>query len=86
MMSILINWGFERINFVKMYLLNKKTAKADREIGGFCWKPLSQGRELKYKPVMNVEYKPVRLGEGYDIVNDSDMFRLYVDGKQVEDI
>lgn len=39
-----------------------------------------------HKPVMNVEYKPVRWGEGYDIVNDLDMFRLYVDGKQVEDI
>lgn len=39
-----------------------------------------------HKPAMNVEYKPVKWGEGYDIVNDSDMFRLYVDGKQVEDI
>ena len=40
----------------------------------------------RHKPAMNVEYKPVKWGEGYDIVNDSDMFRLYVDGKQVEDI
>ena len=39
-----------------------------------------------HKPAMNVEYKPVKRGEGYDIVNNPDMFRLYVDGKRVEDI
>ena len=39
-----------------------------------------------HKPAMNVEYKPVKWGEGYDIVNNPDMFRLYVDGKRVEDI
>ena len=39
-----------------------------------------------HKPAMNVEYKPVKWGKGYDIVNNPDMFRLYVDGKRVEDI
>ena len=33
---------------------------------------------------MVVEYTPIEWNEEYDIVNDSEMFQLYVDGKLIE--
>ena len=38
-----LNWRYERINFVKIYLLNKKQQKTDRKIGVFCRSPSHRG-------------------------------------------
>ena len=31
--------------------------------------------------VMTVEYRPVEYGKDYDVVNNPDIFELYIDGK-----
>lgn len=43
------------------------------------WKDEIEG----YKPVMNVEYKPIEYGKDYDIVNHPEMFELFIDGEKV---
>ena len=34
--------------------------------------------------VMTVEYRPVEYGKDYDVVNNPDIFELYIDGKEVK--
>ena len=46
----------------------------------YLWEDEIEGQE----PVMVVEYIPIEWNEEYDIVNDSEMFQLYVDGKLIE--
>lgn len=46
----------------------------------YLWEDEIEGQE----PVMVVEYTPIEWNEEYDIVNDSEMFQLYVDGKLIE--
>lgn len=46
----------------------------------YLWKDEIEGND----PVMQVEYKPVEWNKEYDIVNNPDMFELYVDGELVE--
>ena len=33
---------------------------------------------------MTAEYRPVEYGKGYDVVNNSDKFQLYIDGKEIK--
>ena len=35
--------------------------------------------------VMTVEYRPVENGKDYDVVNNPDIFELYIDGKEVKE-
>ena len=35
--------------------------------------------------VMTVEYRPVEYGKDYDVVNNPDIFELYIDGKEVKE-
>ena len=35
--------------------------------------------------VMTVEYRPVEYGKDYDVVNNPDIFVLYIDGKEVKE-
>lgn len=46
----------------------------------YLWEDEIEGQE----PVMVVEYTSIEWNEEYDIVNDSEMFQLYVDGKLIE--
>lgn len=46
----------------------------------YLWEDEIEGQE----PVMVVEYTPIEWNEEYDIVNDSEMFQLYVDGRLIE--
>ena len=46
----------------------------------YLWEDEIEGQE----PVMVVEYTPIEWNEEYDIVNDSEMFQPYVDGKLIE--
>ena len=34
--------------------------------------------------VMTAEYRPVEYGKDYDVVNNSDKFQLYIDGKEIK--
>ena len=36
------------------------------------------------EPVMTAEYRPVEYGKDYDVVNNSDKFQLYIDGKEIK--
>ena len=36
--------------------------------------------------VMTVEYRPVEYGKDYDVVNNPDIFELYIDGKEVNQL
>lgn len=46
----------------------------------YLWEDEIEGQE----PVMVVKYTSIEWNEEYDIVNDSEMFQLYVDGKLIE--
>ena len=46
----------------------------------YLWRDEVEGND----PVMTVEYKPEEWNQEYDIVNNPEEFRLYVDGELVE--
>ena len=46
----------------------------------YLWKDEIEGND----PVMRVEFKPIEWNKEYDIVNNPEMFELYVDGELVE--
>ena len=46
----------------------------------YLWSDEVEGND----PVMTVEYKPEEWNRNYDIINNSDEFSLYVDGKLIE--
>lgn len=43
----------------------------------YLWRDEVEGNE----PVMTVDFEPIDWKKGYDIVNNPEMFQLYVDGK-----
>lgn len=45
----------------------------------YLWKDEIEGNE----PLMIVQFEPVARNQGYDIVNDPDMYELYVDGELI---
>ena len=46
----------------------------------YLWRDEIEGNE----PVMTVDFEPIDWKPGYDIVNNPEMFELYVDGELVE--
>ena len=46
----------------------------------YLWRDQVEGND----PIMTVEYKPDEWNQEYDIVNNPEEFRLYVDGELVE--
>lgn len=46
----------------------------------YLWRDEVQGND----PVMTVDFEPIEWNQGYDIVNNSEMFELYVNGEKVE--
>lgn len=46
----------------------------------YLWRDEVEGND----PIMTVEYKPDKWNQEYDIVNNPEEFRLYVDGELVE--
>ena len=46
----------------------------------YLWRDEVEGND----PVMTVEYKPEEWNPDYDIINNPEEFRLYVDGELVE--
>ena len=46
----------------------------------YLWRDEVEGND----PIMTVEYKPEEWNQEYDIVNNPEEFRLYVDGELVE--
>ena len=46
----------------------------------YLWKDEIEGHD----PVMRVEFKPIEWNQDYDIVNNPEMFELYVDGELIE--
>lgn len=74
---------------VKMCQENSfKTIKFSTDIGYatrlnmrvYLWRDEIEGNE----PVMTVDFEPIDWKPGYDIVNNPEMFELYVDGELVE--
>lgn len=45
----------------------------------YLWRDEIEGND----PVMIVEFEPVDRNQDYDIVNDPDMYELYVDGELI---
>lgn len=46
----------------------------------YLWRDQIEGND----PVMTVDFEPIDWKPGYDIVNNPEMFELYVDGKLIE--
>lgn len=46
----------------------------------YLWRDEIEGND----PVMTVDFEPIDWKPGYDIVNDPEMFKLYVDGELIE--
>lgn len=46
----------------------------------YLWKDEIEGNE----PVMTVDFEPIEWNKDYDIVNNPEMFELYVDGEIIE--
>lgn len=46
----------------------------------YLWKDEVEGND----PIMTVEFKPIEWNQEYDIVNNPEMFELYVDGELIE--
>ena len=46
----------------------------------YLWRDEIEGKD----PVMTVDFEPIDWKPGYDIVNNPEMFELYVDGELVE--
>lgn len=46
----------------------------------YLWRDEVEGND----PIMTVEYKPDKWNQEYDIINNPEEFRLYVDGELVE--
>jgi len=46
----------------------------------YLWRDEIEGNE----PVMTVDFEPIDWKPGYDIVNNPEMFELYVDGELIE--
>lgn len=46
----------------------------------YLWRDEIEGND----PVMTVDFEPIDWKPGYDIVNDPEMFELYVDGELIE--
>ena len=42
-------------------------------------------RTVRAEFAMTVEYRPVEYGKDYDVVNNPDIFELYIDGKEVKE-
>lgn len=49
-------------------------------ISVFLWKDQVGNQD----PVMQIEYIPIKWGQGYDIVRNSDKFQMYIDGELAE--
>ena len=45
----------------------------------YLWRDEIEGND----PVMTVDFKPVEWNAGYEIVNNPDMFELYIDGELI---
>ena len=54
--------------------------KVSADMRVYLWRDEVEGND----PVMTVEYKPDEWNPDYDIINNPEEFRLYVDGELVE--
>ena len=89
----LLRENYTTINFTPMFRAGTPVEQSAHTVSSEMLTPVRRNLHIYLwkediedgASVMTVEYRPVEYGKDYDVVNNPDIFELYIDGKEVKE-